>query len=130
MPAKVDEIHDALMRDPDFKPIEGRTKEESAWAVAWSQYNQMKKNDIALSLAPVEAHSQKKIEKSDLDNLIDYVMCDGAGQKYFQKQKGLATYTDPVDSRKYSVLEWPDIPNIDYTDDAFWIQEARKKQSK
>ncbi len=37
MPEKVDDIHDALIDDPDFKPQAGSTKDESAWAVAYSK---------------------------------------------------------------------------------------------
>lgn len=56
MPEYVDRIHDALMQDPDFQPMEGRTKDEAAWAIAQSKFNQMQKNNIALSLAPLEKH--------------------------------------------------------------------------
>lgn len=51
MPAKVEEIKDALMQDPSFEPQEGRTKEESAWAVAWNRYKTMKKNEEVLSMS-------------------------------------------------------------------------------
>jgi hypothetical protein len=36
-PAELDECVEALMNDPDFKPQEGRTKEESAYAVCQSR---------------------------------------------------------------------------------------------
>ena len=45
MPAKVDEIHDAIIGDPNFKPQAGKTKENSAWAVAWSRYKGITKNN-------------------------------------------------------------------------------------
>lgn len=38
MPEEVDRCVKALMADPDFKPLKGRTKEESAWAVCQAQY--------------------------------------------------------------------------------------------
>lgn len=50
MPDTVDNIHRALMDDPDFKPFPGKTKDESAWAVSWSKYSQIRKNEKALSL--------------------------------------------------------------------------------
>ena len=43
MPKEVEKIKDALIEDPDFKPQEGKTKEESAWAVAQSKYQSMQK---------------------------------------------------------------------------------------
>jgi len=43
MPKEVEKIKDALMEDPDFKPQEGKTKEESAWAIAQSKYQSMNK---------------------------------------------------------------------------------------
>jgi len=51
MPAKVDEIHDTLIDDPDFAPQDGKTKDEAAWAVAWSRYNQMEKNNAVFELS-------------------------------------------------------------------------------
>ena len=51
MPKQVDDIVNALMRDADFTPEEGRTKEESAYAVANSRINTMEKARKALSLA-------------------------------------------------------------------------------
>ena len=50
MPDKVDEIHDALMDDPDFKPETGNTKDESAWAVTNAKVNQMNSNEAAHEL--------------------------------------------------------------------------------
>ena len=38
MPKEVERIKRALMEDPDFKPQGDKTKEESAWSVAWSKY--------------------------------------------------------------------------------------------
>jgi hypothetical protein len=37
-PQQVEDCVKALMADPDFKPQEGKTKEESAWAVCQAQY--------------------------------------------------------------------------------------------
>ena len=51
MPEEVDNIVNALMRDPDFTPEQGRTKEESAYAIANSRVSQMAKAKQALSLA-------------------------------------------------------------------------------
>ena len=51
MPKEVDNIVSALMQDPDFHPEQGRTKEESAYAVANSRISQMEKARKALSLA-------------------------------------------------------------------------------
>jgi|TARA_R110002126_G_scaffold7_4_gene124 hypothetical protein len=51
MPDEIDNIVASLMQDPDFSPEEGRTKEESAHAVANSRVNTMKKANAALSLA-------------------------------------------------------------------------------
>jgi len=39
-PASVERCVQALMRDPDFKPQNGRTKEESAWAVCTKKYQE------------------------------------------------------------------------------------------
>ena len=50
MPKTVDHIHSALMDDPDFKPREGQTKDEAAWAVAWSRYKQSERNNLVLSM--------------------------------------------------------------------------------
>lgn len=41
MPEKVEEIAQALIADPNFQPQEGRTKEESAYAVANAQVQKM-----------------------------------------------------------------------------------------
>ena len=38
MPKSVDACVKALVADPDFKPREGKTKEESAWAVCQAQH--------------------------------------------------------------------------------------------
>ena len=38
MPRAVDDCVKALMADPDFEPQEGKTKEESAWAVCQTQH--------------------------------------------------------------------------------------------
>ena len=51
MPEQVDNIVNALMNDPDFTPEQGRTKEESAYAVANSQVKQLNNTRKALSLA-------------------------------------------------------------------------------
>ena len=51
MPKEVDDIANALMRDADFTSEEGRTKKESAYAVANSRLNTMEKARKALSLA-------------------------------------------------------------------------------
>ena len=39
-PASVERCVQALMKDPDFKPQNGRTKEESAWAVCTKKYQE------------------------------------------------------------------------------------------
>ena len=51
MPEQVDNIVNSLMNDPDFTPEQGRTKEESAYAVANSQIKQLNNTRKALSLA-------------------------------------------------------------------------------
>lgn len=44
MPKKVDEIHDALISDPNFYPEKSEKEQEAiAWAIANSKYNKMKK---------------------------------------------------------------------------------------
>lgn len=44
MPKKVDEIHDALIEDPNFYPEKSEKEQEAlAWAIAYSKYNKMKK---------------------------------------------------------------------------------------
>ena len=44
MPKKVDEIHDALIEDPNFYPEKSEKEQEAiAWAIANSKYNKMKK---------------------------------------------------------------------------------------
>tara|TARA_Y100000034_G_scaffold126979_1_gene179072 strand:+ start:2544 stop:3086 length:543 start_codon:yes stop_codon:yes gene_type:complete len=74
MPEKVDEIKDALMADPNFKPQKGQTKEESAWAVATSKVQQMKSNDAANQLgqeAPMdEAFALWKLWKESSSELL------------------------------------------------------------
>lgn len=40
MPEQVERCVEAIMRDPDFKPQKGRTKEESAWAVCTAKYQE------------------------------------------------------------------------------------------
>lgn len=45
MSKKVEDCVKKLMSDPDFKPLKGRTKEESAWAVCQSQYKKSKDKD-------------------------------------------------------------------------------------
>ena len=51
MPEWVDRCQKALMADPDFKPQEGRTKEESAWAVCQARYKErMQASTITLEL--------------------------------------------------------------------------------
>ena len=51
MPEPVDNIVNSLMNDPDFTPEQGRTKEESAYAIANSQIKQLNNTRKALSLA-------------------------------------------------------------------------------
>ena len=63
MPEKVDQIHDSLMQDPDFEPEGGKTKDESAWSVAWSRYKQMNKNEEALSMANEAVEKQQIMAK-------------------------------------------------------------------
>lgn len=46
MPETVDKIHDALMRDKKFTPRQGQSRDESAWAVAWSRYKNIQKAEI------------------------------------------------------------------------------------
>jgi len=44
MPKKVDEIHDALIADPEFYPDKSdKQKESIAWAIAWSKFKKTKK---------------------------------------------------------------------------------------
>ena len=44
MPKKVDEIHDALIADPNFYPDKSdKQKESIAWAIAWSKMKNKKK---------------------------------------------------------------------------------------
>jgi len=43
MPAFIDKCVNAIMKDPNFKPLKGRSKEESAYAICWSKYNEHKK---------------------------------------------------------------------------------------
>lgn len=44
MPKKVDEIHDALIEDPEFYPEKSEKEQEAlAWAIAWSKYNKSNK---------------------------------------------------------------------------------------
>lgn len=69
MPKKVDKIHDALMDDPDFKPQKGRTKDESAWAVAYFKKS-MDMNDILKNINGEDAHTialevVKQLQKSN-----------------------------------------------------------------
>ena len=61
----MDRIKEALLRDPDFEPQEGRTKEESAWAIAWSRYNQMKSNEAVYELGKEDEGFEafKKLKK-------------------------------------------------------------------
>lgn len=42
MPAQVERCVAAIMKDPKFKPMKGRTKEQSAWAVCNAKYNEQK----------------------------------------------------------------------------------------
>lgn len=43
MPKKVDEIHDALIADPEFYPEKSdKQKESIAWAIAWSKFKNKK----------------------------------------------------------------------------------------
>lgn len=51
MPEIVESIVASLMSDPDFHPESGRTKQESAYAVANSQAKQLSRTRKALSLA-------------------------------------------------------------------------------
>ena len=59
MPEQVDNIVNALMNDPDFTPEQGRTKEESAYAVANSQVKQLNNTRKALSLAKCSLNGQR-----------------------------------------------------------------------
>jgi len=44
MPKKVDEIHNALIADPNFYPDKSDKQQESiAWAIAWSNYKKTNK---------------------------------------------------------------------------------------
>lgn len=43
MPRKLHDIHDAILRDPEFKPRAGRTEDEAAWAVAQAKVRNMEK---------------------------------------------------------------------------------------
>jgi bacterioferritin (cytochrome b1) len=65
MPKKVDEIHDALMEDPDFEPREDQGKDSAAWAVAWANYNSMKKN-MPLCYAFLQRQSVKEMKEQSL----------------------------------------------------------------
>lgn len=60
MPETVDRIHDALMEDPDFEAFPDKTKEESAWAVAWKRYKQQQNNERALTLGNPEEEVTKQ----------------------------------------------------------------------
>jgi len=42
MPAWVEKCVKGIMDDSNFKPREGRTKEESAWAICTSKYQKQK----------------------------------------------------------------------------------------
>ena len=51
MPEWTERCVKALMADPDFKPQEGRTKEESAWAVCQARYKErVQASDITLEI--------------------------------------------------------------------------------
>jgi len=65
-PAELDRCVQALMDDPDFKPKEGRTKEESAYAVCNAQLN--KKNEVEKFWKNVE--KKKYINKVDIKSNI------------------------------------------------------------
>jgi hypothetical protein len=43
MPKKLEEIKDAILRDPNFKAQAGRTRERAAYAIATSKYQEMNK---------------------------------------------------------------------------------------
>jgi len=42
MPKPVDDCVNAVLKNPNFKPMKGRTKEESAWAICYANYNERK----------------------------------------------------------------------------------------
>jgi len=65
-PAELDRCVQHLMNDPDFKPKEGRTKEESAFAVCQTQLN--KKSEVEKFWKNVE--KKKYINESNLKKNI------------------------------------------------------------
>jgi hypothetical protein len=72
LPEQVDKIHAALMDDPDFKPEDDSSKDEAAWAVAWTRYKQAGLNQKALLFA------DNKIEKTALLSTQSF-LSDNAG---------------------------------------------------
>lgn len=59
MPKKVDEIHDALIADPEFYPEKSdKQKESIAWAIAWSKFKNKK------------SKKRKKKSMKDLNKVI------------------------------------------------------------
>lgn len=42
MPAWIENCVNGILKNPDFKPKKGRTKEQSAWAICTARYNERK----------------------------------------------------------------------------------------
>lgn len=48
MPVEVERIKEGILENPDFQAFPGKTREESAWATAWSRVKQLAKNSRVL----------------------------------------------------------------------------------
>lgn len=61
-PKEVEDCVKALMADPDFKPKDGKTKEESAWAVCQSKHGK----DCPISIKKEEEIMVEEIKKEEI----------------------------------------------------------------
>ena len=77
MPKKVDEIHDALIADPNFYPEKSdKQKESIAWAIAWSKFKKKSKkrkkksmDDLNKVITALENYGMLK-EADELHNIF------------------------------------------------------------
>ena len=77
MPKKVDEIHDALIADPNFYPEKSdKQKESIAWAIAWSKFKKKSKkrkkksmDDLNKVIIALEDYGMQK-EANELHNIF------------------------------------------------------------
>jgi len=110
-PKQVEECVQALLSNPDFKPLKGKTREESAYAICYAKYNErkekankMKEEDKMteedVKQNEVEVPNKEEKEEQTSETSVEEKSTDKITEKLLQKIEALEKKLSEVSKEK------------------------------